>query len=128
MKDIVLFICIAVTALMVILHIALFFGAPLGEFVMGGNHRVLPPKMRIFNIVYGTLFSWFIAVYLGKTSYVSIPITGTISFISMLIYTAFLGYAILGNMFLTQSKKEKYVMTPLSLVCFICSILGIVLS
>lgn len=107
MKNIVLFICIAVTALMVILHIALFFGAPLGEFLMGGNHRVLPPKMRIFNIVYGTLFSWFIVVYLGKTSYVSIPITGTISFISMLIYTAFLGYAILGNMFLTQSKKEN---------------------
>lgn len=128
MKDIAFLICIIITALMVLLHIALLFGAPLGELVMGGKHRILPLKMRVFNILYGVLFCWFIVVYFEKTSYATIQINGIVSLVSMLFYTTFLGYAIWENMLFTQSKKEKYVMTPLSLLCFSCSVIGMVLN
>ncbi len=60
-----------------------------------------------------------------KSDYLySIP--NLISKIIMVIYTIFLGYAIIWNGFFTKSKKEKYLMTPLSALGFISSLFAII--
>jgi hypothetical protein len=44
---------------MAFLQLSLTFGAPLGEYVLGGTHRILPPKKRILS---GFVFcSFFVA-------------------------------------------------------------------
>ena len=42
--------------------------------------------------------------------------------IIIMVNTLFLAYAIIGNGMITKSKKEKYVMTPFSVIQFICSV------
>lgn len=42
--------------------------------------------------------------------------------IVIIVNTLFLAYAIVGNGILTKSKKEKYVMTPFSIIQFIFSV------
>ncbi len=42
------------------------------------------------------------------------------------IYTLFLAYAVIGNGFITKSKKEKFIMTPISLVGFVMAVLVLI--
>ncbi len=101
---------------MTLLQLSLIFGAPLGEYVLGGKHKVLPVKMRALSGFYSCVF-----VVVGMSL---LQVAGTVAlgfgdlFIKILlsIYTLFLAYAIIGNGFLTKSKKEKYVMTPISII------------
>jgi len=105
-----------------LLQLSLVFGAPFGEYVLGGQNRVLPIKMRFIS---GSFSLVFMSVGLSY-----LHIAGTISglcstvFIRILLvaYTAFLAYAIIGNGFITKSKKEKYIMTPCSVIGFLCSV------
>lgn len=46
----------------------------------------------------------------------------------MCVYTIFLGYAIIGNTFFTDSKKEKIVMIPASCIGFLCSLITLIVS
>jgi hypothetical protein len=104
---------------MALLQFSLTFGAPLGEYVLGGTRRVLPVRMRF---VSGFFSCFFIVVGLSflQRSEKLVPFL-SVSFTNVLliIYTLFLAYAIVGNGFITKSKKEKYVMTPLSIVGFL---------
>ena len=123
MKDISLIICIIITGIMILLHIALFLGAPLGEYVMGGAEKVVPRKLRKFNIIYSLLFLWFVIVFISNLSNSSLILYNTLIFISLIIYSLFLVYAIIANFCITKNKKERLLMGPLSIICFVCSII-----
>jgi len=116
---------IAITILLVILaalgifQIMLIFGAPIGHFAWGGQHRVLPRNLRI-----GSLFS--IAIYIGiaacilsKSGIYQVIPQGPI--LDILVWTIF-GYLVLGVFMnaISRSKVERYTMMPTSLVLAIC--------
>ncbi len=119
-------VCAALTLIMSVLHIALLLGAPLGEYVLGGTEKVIPIKKRWFNLMFAVLFFFLSTLYLRNTDILEFDMPNLTSKIIMLIYTVFLGYAIIGNGFLTKSKKEKFLMTPLSAIGFISSLLAII--
>ncbi len=60
--------------------------------------------------------------YLQWGNILSIGFNSMFVKIIIIVNTLFLGYAIIGNGMLTKSKKEKYVMTPFSIIQFICSV------
>ena len=102
-----------------ILTLLVTFGLPLGEYTMGGKHKVLPPQMRI-----ASGLSFFIQLL----AIVTILQTGGILTLSIPFHIArgicffFAAYLTL-NVFmngLSNSKKEKLVMTPLSIIAAIC--------
>lgn len=108
---------------MSLLHLLLLFGAPLGEYVLGGNNRIIPKKMRYINVIF--TFIWFMlsVVYLIKGNLISIIDSNNfIINLLFIISTLFFGFAIFSNAFLTESKKEKYTMTPLCTIVFISSL------
>ena len=113
--------------LIMLLYVAIALGAPLGEFVMGGKHKVMPPKTRVA-IIFSVLiqaFAIIILLYLGGILQIGIstPLAKGIGFF-------FAAYLLL-NTFLnlrSESKKEKYVMTPLSIIIFICFLVTSIIS
>lgn len=118
--------CSIITFFMSILHILLATGFPLGEYVLGGEHKVIPKNKRYVNVLFALLFlslGWF---YLAQSKLITFYIPPLVSRMVMIIYSLFLAYAVIGNTFLTKSRKEKLVMIPTSIVGFICSFITLI--
>ena len=119
---------VALVFVMALLQGSLVFGAPFGEYVLGGQHRVLPKKMRL---VSGGISLAFIVVGISY-----LQVAGAIGgffnpvFVKVLLaaFTVFIACAIVSNGFITKSKKEKYIMTPCTIVQFICSVYILICS
>ena len=86
---------------------------------MGGQNKVLPKNMRLMAIfsLPAQIFAIIIALqgggYLGL--WFSYEVTKIICYV-------FAGYMVLNTImnFISKSKKEKYIMTPLSLIAAVC--------
>lgn len=102
-----------------VFEVLLIIGLPLGEFTMGGQHKVLPPKFRVMAglSIVSQLFAAVIILQAGGC--ISLWFTQKVT---RIICYVFAGYFVL-NMIMNLcsfNKKEKYVMTPLALVEAIC--------
>lgn len=119
-----LFSCITaiITFGMAVLQLALTLGAPLGEYALGGRYKVLPPPMRLVSGAYCLVFIFVGLIYLQKGKVINFGFSPRLVNIVLIINTIFLAYAIVGNGLLTQSIKEKYLMTPLSALQFVLSL------
>jgi len=108
---------------MAVLHILLLLGFPLGEYVLCGENRVIPKNKRHLNVILSVVWLFAIIVYLEKGGLIGLFNNSLLTDILFTIFTVFFGIAIFSNGFLTSSKKEKYVMTPLCIITFVCSVL-----
>lgn len=113
------YVGVCLLILVIVLSILLICGFPLGELTMGGRYKVWPKEFRV--IAVGQLVVQLFAVYLLLSVKAAVPllftreITKTICFI-------FSGYFIFNTFmnFISASKKEKYIMTPMSVIEAIC--------
>lgn len=121
-------ICAVITLFMAVLHVLLSAGAPIGEYVLGGKTKVIPQKKRWINNILALVFLFLGLFFLCMANIIPFNIPNLPSRVIMTVYTAFLAYAIIGNIFFTQNKKEKLIMLPCSIICFICSILTLTTS
>lgn len=100
------------------LQILLTFGAPLGEFSMGGKYKVFPGKLRMMSAVSTVILISMTILLLGL---------GGIIYFEPKLFFKYAGY-ICGAYFclntimnlLSESKKEKFTMTPLSAILTVC--------
>ena len=94
-------------------------GLPLGEYTMGGQHKILPKKFRIAAVISVAIqiFAMIIILQAGGLLplWLSFKVTKYICF----FFATYLSLNTIMNM-ISKSKKEKYVMTPLSLIVAIC--------
>jgi hypothetical protein len=102
-----------------IFQVLLFLGYPLGEYAMGGLYRVLPKKLRIVSIINAIILLFMGLVFLQHTN-----VLNSFNFlptnILVWVITIFLGLNTITNL-ISQSKKERFIMTPLSsIVFFLC--------
>ena len=121
-------ICAIITFFMSILHILLLIGMPIGEYVLGGQNKVIPLNKRWINLVFAFVFLFLGLLYLGKSISIPFQFSEVPSKIIMIVYSLFLAYAIIGNIFFTKSKKEKVMMIPASIMGFACSFATLLLS
>ena len=102
-----------------VLEIALICGAPLGEFTMGGRHKVLPPMYRMFAVssVLAQLFSAAMILQGGghMNMWFAIKVTKIICF----VFAGFFAVNTFMNV-ISPSKKEKFFMTPLAAIEAVC--------
>lgn len=102
-----------------IITVLVAFGMPLGEYTMGGNYKILPVKLRIFEVIsiFIQIFAMLIILQAGGfiPLFFSFRITKYICF----FFAFYLSLNTIMN-FTSKSKKEKYVMTPLSFIAAIC--------
>jgi len=110
---------IILTFCMALLQLSLTLGVPLGEYVLGGTHQILPPAKRVLSGL--VCCSFFIAglSFLQRAGIAPTIFAATFATTYLIIYAMFLASAIVFNGFITKSKKEKFWMTPISIIGFI---------
>ena len=110
-----------------ILYVLLALGLPLGAYAMGGTYRVLPPRFRIATAVsaFVQLFAILVLLQLGNILSIGLP-AGVAKGIGIF----FGGYLILNTLMnaASKSKKERFLMTPLSAVAAFCFLYTAIVS
>jgi hypothetical protein len=110
--------CVLLAALAVF-QVALIAGAPLGRFAWGGQHRVLPTRLRIgssVSVVLYAVIGWVIA---GSVTLLDTPADERGADPGIWVLTAYFAVGIVLNL-ISRSRPERFVMTPVVLVLTAC--------
>lgn len=102
-----------------IMEVLLIIGLPLGEFTMGGRHKVLPPMYRIFAASSIILQLFGAAMLLQGGGIMNMWFAGKVIKIICFVFAGFFAVNTIMNI-ISPSKKEKYVMTPLAAIEACC--------
>jgi hypothetical protein len=114
----------AVIVILIFLGLSIFqlllaLGKPYGKAAYGGKYEVLPNNMRILSGVAILIFviaSLFVAV--RAEFLINFPFPD-IANLGVWVFALYLSLNTVAN-FLSESKLEKQIMTPLSLIAAIC--------
>ncbi|MET3904204.1 hypothetical protein [Paenarthrobacter sp. 4246] len=105
-----------------VFQVALVAGAPIGRFAWGGQHEVLPRKLRIGSIVSILLYALFGYAALAQAGLVPVLISQPFTGVFMWVLTAYFALGVVLNA-ISRSKPERFVMTPVALVLAILFLL-----
>lgn len=94
-------------------------GLPLGEFTMGGQHKVLPMGFRIAAVISVAIQIFAIIIILQAGGFIALWLPFKVVKNICFFFAAYLSLNTIMNL-ISRSRKEKYVMTPLSLIAGIC--------
>ena len=106
-------------SVVIILSILIIIGLPLGELTMGGKYKIFPKKLRIVLFIQLFLQVFFVIIILQKGDILPLWFSYNITKIICISMSIYLTINVILNLF-SKSKKEKYIMTPLSLIAAIC--------
>ena len=94
-------------------------GLPLGEFTMGGQHKILPKKLRVAAVISVAIQVFAMVIILQAGGFISMWLSFKVTKYICFFFLIYLSLNTIMNM-ISKSRKEKYVMTPLSLIAGIC--------
>ena len=94
-------------------------GLPLGEFTMGGQHKILPKKFRVMAVISVAIQIFAMIIILQAGGFIPLWLSFKVTKYICFFFAAYLSLNTIMNM-ISKSRKEKYVMTPLSLIAGIC--------
>ena len=94
-------------------------GLPLGEFTMGGQHKILPKKFRVMAVISVAIQIFAMIIILQAGGFISLWLSFKVTKYICFFFAAYLFLNTIMNM-ISKSRKEKYVMTPLSFIAGIC--------
>ncbi len=106
-------------SIVIVLSILIIYGLPLGELTMGGQYKVFPKKLRIVLVTQLILQVFFMIIILQMGGFIPLWFSSSVTKIIGIVMAVYLSLNTVIN-FVSKSKKEKYVMTPLSFVTAIC--------
>lgn len=115
MTEIAAIAACTILAALAVFQAVLIAGAPLGRFAWGGQHELLPPRLRIGSAVSIVLYAAFALVILERAGLVTF--FGNTGFLQVACWVLF-GYFTLGIVMnvISRSKPERNTMVPVSLV------------
>ena len=99
---------------MMCFQILLALGFPFGQAAWGGKYKKLPPSFRIASLFSAGIFVFASIIVLEKAEVFSVFNSPTVVTYGVWIITAFLGLNTISN-FISRSKLEKRIMTPIAL-------------
>ena len=94
-------------------------GLPLGEFTMGGQHKILPKKFRVVAVISAAIQVFAMIIILQAGGFISLWLSFKLTKYICFFFAVYLSLNTIMNM-ISKSRKEKYVMTPLSFIAGIC--------
>ena len=106
-------LCVLLSGLGVF-QLLLAAGAPIGQFAWGGEHRVLPARLRFGSVVSIVLYVAFAVVVLDRAGLVAVLPDQAAQVGAWVVAGVFLLGAIPNLM--SRSMPERYVMAPLTLL------------
>lgn len=109
----------AAFSIVIVLSFLIICGLPLGELTMGGQYKVFPKKLRILLVTQLILQIFFVIIVLQMGGWMSLWFSVYVTKIICIVMAVYLSLNTLMNL-VSKSKKEKYIMTPLSFISAIC--------
>ena len=106
-------------SIVIIVSILILCGLPLGELTMGGQYKVFPPKLKIVLVTQLILQLFFVIILLQMGEFIPLWFSYNVTKIIGIVMAIYLSLNTVMNL-ISKSKKEKYIMTPLSFVTAIC--------
>ena len=94
-------------------------GFPLGEFTMGGQHKILPENFRVMAVISMAIQIFAMIIILQAGGFIPLWLSFKVTKYICFFFAAYLSLNTIMNM-ISKSRKEKYVMTPLSFIAGIC--------
>jgi hypothetical protein len=113
-------LCVILAALAVF-QLALALGAPVGRFAWGGQHRVLPTRLRIGSAVSIVIYAVIAVLALDRAGAVDV-VSDVVSTVGMWVVFAYFVLGIPMNA-ISRSTAERYTMTPIVTVLAVLSLL-----
>ena len=101
-------------AALAIFQLALALGAPIGRFAWGGQHRVLPARLRIGSVVAILIYALIALIAWDRTGAIDV-FPELFSIVAMWVVFAYFALGIFLNA-ISRSKPERYVMVPASTI------------
>ena len=106
-------------AIIAIMTLLVACGLPLGEFTLGGQHKVLPNKFRVMAVFSFGVQIFAIIIVLQAGGFISLWFSLNTTKYICIFFAAYLSLNTIMNLF-SKSKKERYFMTPISLLAAAC--------
>jgi hypothetical protein len=106
-------------SIVIVLSILIIIGLPLGELTMGGQYKVFPKKLRIVLFTQLFLQVFFVIIILQMGGIIPLWFSYNMTRVISICMSIYLSLNALMNL-VSKSKKERYIMTPLSLIAAIC--------
>lgn len=106
-------------SIVIILSFLIILGLPLGELTMGGRYKVFPKKLRIVLVSQLLLQVFFVIVILQMGGYLPLWFSHKTTRIILIVMAVYLSLNVLMNL-ASKSRKERLIMTPLSLIAAVC--------
>jgi hypothetical protein len=116
-------LCVILGALTVF-QLLLVAGVPLGRFAWGGQHEVLPARLRVGSVVSILLYAAFALIGLERAQVTDILPGDTFESVAMWVLTGYFTLGI-GMNAISRSKPERLVMVP---VCVVLAVLSLVVA
>ncbi len=115
---------VALLAALAVFQVALVCGAPLGRFAWGGQHVVLPPRLRVGSVVSVVLYALFAVLLLQGAGAVDLLPEG-VARVGLWVLTGYLALGVALNA-ISRSRAERLVMTPVALALLaVCLVLAL---
>lgn len=108
-----------VFSIVIVLSFLIVCGFPLGELTMGGRYKVFPKKLRIVLVMQLIIQIYFVVIILQMGGLIPFWFSENATKIICIIMAVYLSFNTIMN-FISKSKKEKYIMTPLSAISAVC--------
>ena len=108
----------AVLAALAVLQVLVAAGRPYGRLVWGGQHRILPRRLRIGSVMSVVLYAAFAAILLWRAGVIGEP--GIVARVATWVLFAYFAAGILLNG-ISRSRPERLVMTPVTAVLAACA-------
>ena len=106
-------------AIVAVMTILAAFGAPLGEFTMGGKYKVLPRQFRVMAFISFVIQIFAIITILQAGGLLTQWFPEKVTKVICIFFAAYLSLNTFMNL-LSNSKKERYFATPLSVIAAVC--------
>ena len=112
---------VVILSLLAVFQLALALGAPLGRFAWGGQHRVLPGRLRIGSLVSIVVYAIIAVLALDRVGLIDV-VPDVVSTVGMWVVFAYFVLGIPLNA-ISRSKPERYAMTPVVTILAVLSLL-----
>ncbi|MCP2032102.1 hypothetical protein L1277_002201 [Okibacterium sp. HSC-33S16] len=121
------FAALAATVLLgalALFQLALIAGVPIGRFAWGGQHRILPAKLRVGSVISIVLYAVFAVIILERASMISL-LPDAVATVGIWILMAYFALGIVMNG-ISRSTPERNLMTPVCVVlAVLCVLVGL---
>ena len=109
----------SVFSIVIVLSFLIICGLPLGELTMGGQYKVFPKKLRIILVTQLILQIFFVVIILQMGRFIPFWFSESTTKIICIVMAVYLSLNTVMN-FISKSRKERYIMTPLSAITAVC--------